>query len=426
MLNEFFNIYKEENMSELIKKPRGTLDYFLDGELALKGLRKCLMEIAETYGCKECELPMFEENKLFHRTTGESSDIVTKETFDLVSRGDKDYTLRPEFTASVNRAVVENKFYNLPDMPLRISYFGPVFRYERPQAGRLRQFNQFGVEFLDSKVDLDCALDAFMLSIRSAEKALNRPVMVKLNYLGSYQSRENYKRELRRYFEPLVSTMCDDCKRRLETNPLRILDCKVPEDHEIALKAPKIKDFLTEEDKKEYETLLKALDLMGVDYEIDDGLVRGLDYYTGLVWELYDKTNMNVGAIGGGGKYANLMAQIGGPDFEGIGFSLGVERLLLSLSEERKNELMDKKSLDLFIIDNRRDGKALDLADKVRKLGKSVNICSFGRGMGGAFKMADRLKANKVLLVDQDKLQLKDMASRSQTEITEEELLKSF
>lgn len=413
-------------MSELIKKPRGTLDYFLDGELALKGLRKCLMEIAEAYGCKECELPMFEENKLFHRTTGESSDIVTKETFDLVSRGDKDYTLRPEFTASVNRAVVENKFYNLPDMPLRISYFGPVFRYERPQAGRLRQFNQFGVEFLDSKVDLDCALDAFMLSIRSAEKALNRPVMVKLNYLGSYQSRENYKKELRSYFEPLVSTMCDDCKRRLETNPLRILDCKVPEDHEIALKAPKIKDFLTEEDKKEYETLLKALDLMGVDYEIDDGLVRGLDYYTGLVWELYDKTNINVGAIGGGGKYANLMAQIGGPDFEGIGFSLGVERLLLSLSEERKNELMDKKSLDLFIIDNRRDGKALDLADKVRKLGKSVNICSFGRGMGGAFKMADRLKANKVLLVDQDKLQLKDMSSRSQMEITEEELLKSF
>ncbi len=413
-------------MAEQIKKPRGTLDYFGEEEAALQGMKKCLMDISKQYGCKECELPMFEENKLFHRTTGESSDIVTKETFDLVSRGDKEYTLRPEFTASVNRAVVENKFYNLPDMPLRISYFGPVFRYERPQAGRLRQFNQYGVEFIDSKVDLDCALDAFMLSIRSAEKILNRPVMVKLNYLGSYASRENYKKQLYRYFEPLISSMCEDCQRRLKTNPLRILDCKVPEDQEIALKAPKIKDFLTDEDKKEYDTLLKALDLLHVDYIVDDGLVRGLDYYTGLVWELYDKNNMNVGAIGGGGKYANLMAQIGGPDFEGIGFSLGVERLLLSLTPERKAQLENKKPLDVFIIDNRRDGKALEIADNIRNLGKSVNICSFSRGMGGAFKMADRLGAKKVVLVDMDKIQLKDMADRSQKEISETELLESI
>ena len=413
-------------MAEQIKRPRGTLDYFGDDEAALVGLKECLMNVAKSYGCLECELPMFEENKLFHRTTGESSDIVTKETFDLVSRSDKDYTLRPEFTASVNRAVIENKFYNSPDMPLRISYFGPVFRYERPQAGRLRQFNQYGVEFIDSKVDLDCALDAFMLSIRSAEKALGRPVMVKLNYLGSYKSRENYKKQLFNYFEPKIENMCEDCKRRLQTNPLRILDCKVEEDKIIASSAPKISDFLTDEDKAEYNTLLNALNLLGVDYVIDDGLVRGLDYYTGLVWELYDKANMNVGAIGGGGKYANLMAQIGGPDFEGIGFSLGVERLLLSLTPERKVELINKKGLDLFIIDNRRDGKALEIADKVRKLGKRVNICSFSRGMGGAFKMADRLKACKVLLVDPTVLQLKNMEDRSQVEITEEELLKLF
>ena len=413
-------------MAEQIKKPRGTIDYFNDDELLLKGLRKCLMDTSLLYGCRECELPMFEENKLFHRTTGESSDIVTKETFDLEKKGDKNYTLRPEFTASVNRAVIENKFYNLPDMPLRISYFGPVFRYERPQAGRLRQFNQFGVEFIDSKVDLDCALDAFMLSIRSAQAALNRPIMVKLNYLGSYQSRENDKKELYRYFEPKVNDMCDDCKRRLETNPLRILDCKVEADHEIALHAPKISNYLTEEDKKEYQTLLNALDLMKVDYVVDDGLVRGLDYYTGLVWELYDKENMSVGAIGGGGKYANLMAQIGGPDFEGIGFSLGVERLLLSLDEKRKQEFLRKDGLDLFIIDNRRDGLALEIADKARALNKSVNICSFSRGMGGAFKMADRLMAKKVLLVDMDKLQLKNMSDRTQVEITEDDLLKSL
>ena len=322
--------------NEQFKKPRGTLDYFYDDEKVLLGLKKVLLDEAKQYGCSECEPPIFEENKLFHRTDGESSDIVTKETFDLANKGDKDYTLRPEYTASVNRAVIENKYFALPDMPLRLSYFGPVFRYERPQAGRLREFNQYGVEFIDSKVDVDTSVESLMLSINASKKALGHEILVKLNFLGSFKSRENYKKELYNYFKPLVPNMCEDCKRRLETNPLRILDCKVPEDQELAKKAPKISDFLDEEDKNEYQTLIKALDEIGVKYEIDDRLVRGLDYYTGLVWELYDQDNLNVGAIGGGGKYANLMSQIGGPDYEGIGFSLGVERILLSLSPERK------------------------------------------------------------------------------------------
>lgn len=409
-------------MSEQIKKPRGTIDYLGKDAMVLKGLRNILLSVSEAYGCKECELPMFEENKLFHRTTGESSDIVTKETFDLTKKGDKDYTLRPEFTASVNRAVIESKLYMSPDMPLRLSYFGPVFRYERPQAGRLRQFNQFGVEFIDSKVDLDCSIDCLLLSIRSAEKALKRPIKVKLNYLGSFESRENYKKALYSFFEGRIDSMCEDCKRRLEVNPLRILDCKVEEDHALALMAPKISDYLTEEDKKDYETLLKSLDGIKVDYEVDDGLVRGLDYYTGLVWELYDADHMDIGAIGGGGKYAKLMAQIGGPDFEGIGFSLGVERLLLSLSDEEKDAMESSYVLDYFIIDNRRDGKALELADNLRKKGNHVFICSFSRGMGGAFKEADRMKVKKVLIVDMDKLQLKNMEDRTQVEILESDL----
>ncbi|MFA6829561.1 MAG: histidine--tRNA ligase [Bacilli bacterium] len=412
--------------TEQIKKPRGTIDYFGKEERVLSGLRHVLMEEAFAYGCGECELPMFEENKLFHRTTGESSDIVTKETFDLTKKGDKDYTLRPEFTASVSRAVIESKLYNSPDMPLRISYFGPVFRYERPQAGRLRQFNQYGVEFIDSRLDLDASLDCFMLSIRAASKALDRKVVAKLNYLGSFQSRENYKKALHDFFAGKIDSMCEDCKRRLEINPLRILDCKVPEDQDLCQGAPKIKDYLTAEDKAEYDTLLKTLDLIGVDYQIDDGLVRGLDYYTGLVWELYDSKNENIGAIGGGGKYSTLMSQIGGPDYEGIGFSLGVERLLLSLDEERKEILGPLNPLDYFIIDNRRDGKAVQLADIIRGQGKSANICSFSRGMGGAFKMADRLKAKKVIIVDQDVIQLKDMADRSQIIVNEEELIKAL
>ena len=157
---------------QMIKKPRGTIDYAGEECLVLSKIKEILFQEARAYGAEEIELPIFEENRLFHRTVGESSDIVQKETFDLARKGDKDYTLRPEFTASVSRAVIENKWYTLPDMPLRYTYFGPVFRYERPQTGRLRQFNQFGVEFIDSKVDLATTLDAFLLSLRSAEKLL--------------------------------------------------------------------------------------------------------------------------------------------------------------------------------------------------------------------------------------------------------------
>jgi histidyl-tRNA synthetase len=409
--------------NEIITKPRGTLDYLGQDEKVLAGLRKLLMEEALAYGCQEAELPMFEETKLFHRTTGESSDIVQKETFDLAKKGDKDYTLRPEFTASVSRAVIENKLYTSPDMPLRISYFGPVFRYERPQAGRLRQFNQYGVEFIDSRLDKDAVLDCFLLSLRASQKALGRPISAKLNYLGSFASREAYKKALSAYFQDKISTMCDDCKRRLVINPLRILDCKVPEDQEVCKGAPRISDYLTPEDKADYQTILKTLDAMGVHYEVDDGLVRGLDYYTGLVWELYDEAHTDIGAIGGGGKYSTLMSQIGGPDWEGIGFSLGIERLLLSLTPEQKEAFSGKPALDWFIIDNRRDGSAVLLADKLRQLGKSVTLASFTRGMGGAFKMADRLGAKKVLIVDSDKLQVKDMQSRSQESVSEETLL---
>ena len=410
-----------------IKKPRGTIDYYGEDMKVFAGIREILLAEADKYGTEFVELPMFEENGLFHRTVGESSDIVTKETFDLAKRGDKDYTLRPEFTASVSRAVIENKIYTAPDMPIRLSYFGPVFRYERPQTGRLRQFNQFGVEFLDSKVDLSTTLDAFLLSLRSAEKLLGHKVKAKINFLGSFESREKYKVELKKFFEPKIEHMCEDCKRRLETNPLRILDCKVPEDQEIAKGSPRVTDFLNESDQKEFSDIKRALDALDIEYVVDSELVRGLDYYTGLVWELYDTLNDSLGAIGGGGKYASLMASIGGPDFEGIGFSLGVERLMIALTEERKVEIKKEKPLDVFIIDFKREGKANYFADKLRQSGLNVSIASFNRALGGALKMADRKGAKKVLIVDSDDtFKIKDMASRNQIEVKEEEVLSSL
>jgi histidyl-tRNA synthetase len=221
--------------------------------------------------------------------------------------------------------------------------------------------------------------------------------------------------------------MCEDCKRRLETNPLRILDCKVPEDQEIAKGSPRVTDFLNEEDQKEFNDIKKALNALEIEYVVDSELVRGLDYYTGLVWELYDTLNDNLGAIGGGGKYASLMASIGGPDFEGIGFSLGVERLMIALTDERKQEIKKDKPLDVFIIDFKREGKANYFADKLRAEGKNVSIASFGRALGGALKMADRKGAKKVLIVDSDDtFKIKDMATRNQIEVKEEEVLTSL
>lgn len=408
----------------IITKPRGTIDYYGRQEALLSKIRSISLNRAHLYGCSDIELPMFEENRLFHRTVGESSDIVTKETFDLAKKGDKDYTLRPEFTASVSRAVIENKLYVSPDRPLRLCYFGPVFRYERPQAGRLRQFNQYGVEFIDTKIDLDASLDAFLLSLRSAEAILGHKVKAKLNYLGSFASRENYKKALYAYFQPKIHERCDDCKRRLETNPLRILDCKVEADQVIASKAPRIGDYLNEEDQAEKQSILNTLDSLGIEYEVDSELVRGLDYYTGLVWEIYDTGNTSVGAIGGGGKYSSLREQIGGPKREGIGFSLGVERVLLSLTEERRNELVPGNNVSVFRIDLRRNGLALKIADQLRKDGFSVSIASFGKGMGGCFKRADRLGAKKVLILDSDQtLKIKDRSTREQVEVKEEEVV---
>lgn len=408
-----------------IKKPRGTIDYYGVEEKSLKAIREILTTEANKYGTEEIELPMFEENSLFHRTVGESSDIVTKETFDLISKGDKNYTLRPEFTASVSRAVIENKLYTSPDLPLRISYFGPVFRYERPQTGRLRQFNQFGVEFIDSKIDLSTTLDAFLLSLRSAEKLLNHKVVAKINFLGSFQSRETYKVKLKEFFQPKINEMCDDCKRRLEINPLRILDCKVEHDQEIASHSPRVTDFLNEDDSNEFKAIQNALKALNIDFIVDDELVRGLDYYTGLVWELYDSENKTLGAIGGGGKYSSLMKNIGGPDFEGIGFSLGVERLLLALTEERKKDIIKDDSIDIMIIDFKREGKANIFADKLRELNKNIFIASFSRAMGGALKMADRKGAKKVLIIDSDDtFKIKDMITREQIEVKEEDVVK--
>lgn len=408
-------------MSEIIKKPRGTVDYFYEDASVLISIKNKLLSLAERYGFSFCTVPTFEESRLFHRSVGESSDIVRKETFDLVNKGDRSYTLRPEFTASINRAVIENKFFSSPSLPLKFSYFDKAFRYERPQTGRYREFHQFGVEIIDEKIDLSSQVETLLLAIDACKMILGDiEVKAKINFLGSVTSRDNYKKALYSFFADKIQYMCEDCKRRLETNPLRILDCKVDEDRKFIQDAPKITDYLTEEDREEFEQIKKLLLKLNVSFQVDDNLVRGLDYYTGFVFELY--SDEKLGALAGGGKYSSLMKELGGPEFEGIGFSIGIERLILSLIG--KGSLDYKKSLDYFVIDLRKNGDGLIIAKKLRDKGYKVSLPSFSRSMKGAIKMADRENAKNVIIVDSDMTyKLKDMSTREQKDLTFEEIL---
>ena len=406
-------------MSEIFKKPRGTSDYLYKDAEVFENVRSSLLSMSKKYGCFYIMVPTFEERNLFHRTTGESSDIVSKETFDLISKGDKEYTLRPEFTAGINRSIIENKLYASPDMPLRVSYFGPAFRYERPQAGRLREFNQFGVEYIDLKLDLNTIIDCIVFSYNSVKEVTKKEVKLKLNYLGSFSSREKYKSELKKFFSSKISSMCDDCKRRLEINPLRILDCKVKEDNIIASSAPKINDFLEKDDVNNFKNILSVLDSLKINYEVDNQLVRGLDYYTGIVWEIYSNSDNQI-ALGGGGQYSSLSKDIGGPELDGIGFSLGIERLILLCDYNIKS------SVDIVIIDNKKDGSIFDIVSFLRDEGFSTSIVSSSRSIQGGLKMADRLNSKFAIIIDSSSYKIKKLDSREQIEVNKKELMNYF
>jgi len=363
---------------------------------------------------------------LFIRSVGDSSDIVRKQTFDLVNKGSaKDYTLRPEFTAGIVRSVIENKLYASPDLPLKYVYSGTVYRYERPGTGRLREFRQFGVEVFDKKLDYSSQAEVILLAYNAAKLILNKELNINVNCLGSEESRKKYVEALINYFSMHIDNMCDDCKERIKLNPLRILDCKVESDQILVKDAPIIIDYLSDDDKNELYSVVDVLTSLGINVKIDDRLVRGLDYYTGIVFEIYDPTALEFGAIGGGGKYSGLMAQLGGPDMEGIGFSFGVDRLLLAAGENFKPK---KEIPNLFVIPMAKNKdcqmKAIKLANELRMKNLIVILPSFSKGINGCFKMADRLNCRYALLINEDlTLELKDLEQRVQTPISEKDLL---
>ena len=388
----------------MIQKPKGTYDVYGTYGEKIQYLEKLLSALMEKYHYEFVRTPIFEASSLFHRGVGEVTDIVSKETYDFKDRGDRDMTLRPEGTAGVVRSFIENKMYTRPSMPMKAWYYGPMFRYERPQAGRYREFYQFGVEVFGSTSPM---VDAEVISIPVTLFRLLglKGIQVKINSLGDKESRAAYREALLTHFEPHLNELCHDCQERYSKNPLRILDCKVDKELECMKNAPKLSDYLSEQSKQHFESLKQYLDDLGIDYIVDEHLVRGLDYYTETVFEveadIKDFGSNNV--LCAGGRYNHLVENLDGPSTPGVGFALGYERILNAIEAEGI-ELENENQVDAYIIpmDESLRKEAFRLTQTLRMNGFTIETDYLNRNLKGNFKQADRLGAKFIVLIGED------------------------
>ena len=411
---------------QALSAPKGVPDYFPPQSSAFYKVRQTMVEQAHLSGFQHIELPIFEDTALFARGVGESTDVVSKEMYTFADRGDRSVTLRPEGTAGVMRSVIEHNL-DRGQLPVKLNYFGPFFRYERPQAGRYRQLQQVGVEAIG--VD-DPALDAEVIALadRSFRALGLSGFRLELTSLGDRNCRPAYREKLQEFLFKL--NLDEETRHRAEINPLRVLDDKRPEVQEQLADAPLMLDHLNDECREHFETVTGMLDDMGVAYEINPRMVRGLDYYTKTCFEfVHDGLGAQSG-IGGGGRYDGLMAQLGGQDLSGIGYGLGVDRALLALEAEGITLDRVESRVDVF-------GVALGAAAKrtmstlindLRKAGISADMSFGDRGLKGAMKGADRAGARFALVLGEQELEngtvaLKDLAAHEQHDVKVSDLV---
>lgn len=403
----------------MIAKPKGTNDVYGVDAKKREYVNDILRGICERYNFINIETPVFEESSLFHRSAGESSDLVSKETYDFKDRGDRSITLRPEGTAGIVRWFIENKLYGNMTEPVKVYYNEKMYRYERPQAGRMREFTQFGVEMMGSD---DVLADVEVISLcYNIFNLLGLDAFIKINTLGDRESRDNYHDALVNYLKPHIGELCDDCKRRFETNPLRILDCKVDCDSDVLKNAPRTVDYLNEESLSRYNKLKEQLDLLEINYVEDSNLVRGLDYYNHVVFEVFVKIDgLETLAIGGGGRYNNLVETLGGPSVPAVGFALGYDRLMLCLDAAKVN-IPYKDSVDAYImyVSDTEKETAAYLAQNLRLNGIVTEMDYFNKGLKGQFKSADRFKSKYLIMLNDE--DLKNMMVNVKDNVTKEE-----
>ncbi|WP_438311121.1 histidine--tRNA ligase [Sporosarcina sp. FA9] len=417
----------------IFKVPRGTQDILPSETWKWQQVESIIKDVSDAFRYKEIRTPIFEQTELFQRLVGETTDVVQKEMYTFTDKGNRSMTLRPEGTAPVVRSFVEHKMFGIPDQPVKLFYVGPMFRYERQQAGRYRQFVQFGAEAIGSA---DPAIDAevIALAMNVYERAGLSDLKLVLNSLGDTECRKSHKDALIAHFSPHIAEFCSDCKSRLDLNPLRILDCKVDSENPLIATAPSLTDYLNEDSAAYFEQVKSYLDDLNISYEVDANLVRGLDYYNHTAFEIMS-TSEGFGAITtlcGGGRYNGLAEDIGGPSAPGIGFAMSIERLLLAMNAEGKS-FDEEPTLDVYIVTLGDDAKrpGFKLLNELRKSGIRSDMDYMDRKMKGQMKSADRLNAEVVVVIGEDEVaenvaMVRNMSDGTQEKIATSELVEKI
>lgn len=407
-----------------ISAPRGTNDVLPDQAPAWRALERAIERLCAQYGYRELRPPIFEHTELFQRGVGEATDIVEKEMYTFEDRGGRSVTLRPEITAGLVRAYLEHNLHQGPQ-PTKLWSIGPGFRYEKPQAGRYRQFTQWDVEVFGS---LNPAVDAevIQMGIELAGRLGLEGLVVRLNSIGCPRCRPAYREALKAYYRPHLAELCENCRSRFERNPLRLLDCK--EDRRFVAGAPRTVDHLCDECREHFAAVQGHLRRLGVAFEVDPGIVRGLDYYTKTVFEVTYPPLGAQSTVWGGGRYDGLIEELGGPSTPGVGFAMGMERMLLTL-EKSGRRLAAPEGLDVFVapLSPAAGDAALELLYALRRAGLAADTDYLGRSLKSQMKLADRLGARHAALIGDDELaagtvSLRDMATGEQRSVPRGEL----
>ena len=406
--------------------PKGTKDILPEQVYKWQYVEEKFAELCDRYGFKEIRTPVFEHTELFTRGVGDTTDIVQKEMYTFEDHGHRSITLKPEGTSPAVRAFIEHKQY-AEVQPTKYYYVTPCYRYEKPQAGRLREFHQFGIETFgtgDMLADAEviCFANDFLGEMGVTD------IRLRINSVGCPECRKKHREALKDFLKPNYDKLCNTCKDRYERNPMRIIDCKSPECQEIVKGAPMMIDYLCDDCREAFEDLQKNLDALGIEYEVDPTIVRGLDYYTKTAFEFVTDAIGAQGTVCGGGRYDHLVEEVGGPPIPGVGFGLGIERLLL-LMENLGVEIPEPDAVDAFIAVMGDEAKAcgLKLLRELRQKGLKVQMDTLARNVKGQFKYANRLGARYTVVIGDDEIKagvvsLKEMATSEQREVKMENL----
>lgn len=413
----------------MINVPKGTKDVLPEDSYKWRFVEETAREISRLYFLKEIRTPTFEHTELFNRSVGDTTDVVTKEMYTFLDKGNRSITLKPEGTAGTVRSFVENGMSS-GVLPTKMYYITPAFRYERPQAGRLREFHQFGVEIFGAK-GADTDAETILLADTFLKK-LGLKTSLHLNSIGCPTCRAAYNKALKAYFEPHLNELCGDCKTRFEKNPLRLLDCKEESCRKINAAAPSILDYLCDECKAHFEEVKDRLNEAGVTYEVDPKIVRGLDYYTRTVFEFVSEGIGAQGTVCAGGRYDGLIRSLGGGDIPAVGFAAGIERLLIVMEQSGTIIPNNERPVAYFTaMDATSAKKAFSLANKLREQGIVAECDHMQRSIKAQFKYADKIKAQYVVVIGGNEIEkgaatVKNMATGEAEEVSFENIVAYF